>query len=476
MKRYRIAATFSILFVTLTSGVFAQGINDALRLAYPGLSPNARALGMGNSYIALSDDASAMYFNPAGMGLIKRLELSGGIDYSNFNNKTTFMGNNTTYSNSSTKLDRISFAFPFPTMRGSLVFGMSYHATKDFNGALKFDGFNNSSTSLIQDFLNTDIPFDLYLTDVNNNTPINGNLNQSGNSLSSGILNNWTFSGAMEVSPNLFVGANLNINTGSYTWNNEYYEDDTKNIYQGKTDPATAGTEDFRTFYLNRILNWDISGWDAKVGILYQMKNNFRFGATIQFPKSFTIKEKFDVAGKSEFGTGAVYYLDEAKYSDNVEYDITTPFELGAGLSYSLKGLVASAEVTLVDYKQIKFSGAGNGLSSQYIEGINKDVKDFLRAVVNYNAGLEYTIPNIGLRLRAGYFVQRSAYQDDPSEYDKKYITGGIGFLTDETIGIDLSYVHGWWNDFGDNYGSNVSRTFQEITLDNVMMTITYRF
>lgn len=476
MKFFRIPVYLFILFVLLTPVLLAQGVSDALRLAYPGLGSNARALGMGNSYIALSDDASAMYYNPAGMGLLKRLEFSGGLDYSNFNNNTTFLGNTTSYSNSSTRLDRVSFAFPFPTMRGSLVFGMSFHTTKDLTGALKFNGFNNGSTSLIQDFLNTDIPFDLYLTDTDNNTPINGKLNQSGTILSSGAINNWTFSGAAEIYKNLFVGANLNINNGKYTWNNEYYEDDTENNYQGRTDPATAETEDFKTFFLNRILDWDISGWDAKVGILYQIKNNFRFGITIQFPKLFTIKEKFDVTGRSEFGTGSVYYLDESKYSDQVEYDITTPFELGAGLSYSLKGLVASVQVTLLDYKQIEFSGAGQGLTSQYVESVNKDVKDQLRAVVNYNAGLEYTIPKVGLRLRAGYFAQPSAYQNDESIYDKKYITGGIGFLTDETIGIDLSYVHGWWNDFGDNYGSNVARTFQEITLDNVMMTLTYRF
>ncbi len=135
-----------------SSFIFAQDVNDVLRVAIPGLGSDARALGMGNSYIALSDDGSASFFNPAGFGLLKRLEFTGGLSYAGFNNDVNFFNNNTSYSNSNTKLNQLTFAFPFPTLQGSLVFALSYHTTKDLTGAVKFDGFNNGNTSLIQDF------------------------------------------------------------------------------------------------------------------------------------------------------------------------------------------------------------------------------------------------------------------------------------------------------------------------------------
>ena len=169
----------AIIFLFAVS-LNAQNINDALRLGVPGLGVSARALGMGNSYIGLSDDASAGYFNPAGLGLLKRIEFSGGLDYNKFSNNTTFFSNSTNETNSTTRLNRISLAIPFPTYQGSLVFGISYHTGKDLTGALKFDGFNNGNNSMIQNLLTTNIPYDLYLTDTLNNTPINGNLNQSG--------------------------------------------------------------------------------------------------------------------------------------------------------------------------------------------------------------------------------------------------------------------------------------------------------
>ena len=453
----------------------AQNINDALRVAISGLGSNARALGMGNSYIGLSDDGSAAFFNPAGLGLLKRLEFTGGLSHLSYNNDTEFFDETTSYSNSNTALNRLSFAFPFPTMRGSLVFGLSYHTTKDLTGAMKFDGFNRGSTSMIQDLNEYSfIPYDLFLTDSAFNTPFLGRLNQSGTIISDGNLHNWTFSGAIEVYRNLYLGLNLNIITGSFKSDNEYYEDDTQNLYEGVIASEEPDSEDFLTFYLNRIIDWDISGWDAKFGILYQLNNEARFGLTIQFPKTYNIKEEFTVEGYSQFNTGFTPELNSDDYSDAVEYDIITPFEIGAGLSYNLKGLMVSGQVTIIDYSQTEFEDvAGLGTIA---EDNNRDIKEQLKSVINYNIGLEYNISGTGLRVRGGFFVMPSPYQDDPSEFNRKYVTAGLGFLTDETVGIDVAYAYGWWEDFGDNYGSDVSRTFQDVSTSKFMITGIYRF
>ena len=167
--------------------------------------------------------------------------------------------------------------------------------------------------------------------------------------------------------------------------------------------------------------------------------------------------------------------MDRDKYSDAVEYEIETPIELGAGFSVNYGGLIFSAQATIIDYSQSEFKNV-DGLSEQYAESLNKDIKDMLKSVFNYNLGVEYIVPNVGLRLRGGYFVQPSPYQEDPSEFNRKYLTAGIGFLTDETVGIDIAYAYGWWKDYGDNYGSNVSRTFQDIKTNQFIITGTYRF
>ena len=62
------------------------------------------------------------------------------------------------------------------------------------------------------------------------------------------------------------------------------------------------------------------------------------------------------------------------------------------------------------------------------------------------------------------------------SNFGKKYLTGGIGFLADETFAIDVAYAHSWWKTYGDNYGTNLSRVDQDIAADKMLVTFSYRF
>lgn len=480
MKR-RILKLFIFNTVLLVSGsLFAQDYNDAFRVSELGLGSNARALGMGNAYTAVSDDFSAASYNPAGFGLLKRMEFAGGINYSNYKNNAEFFGQKTDYSNSQTKLDQFSFAFPFPVIRGSLVVAVGYSRDKDFNNALSFNGFNPGNSSMIQALSGkNDASYYLYLTDANGNTPISGQLQQSGTVLSSGGIGKWSFSGATEVSRNVFVGGSLNIYNGDFKRTREYYEDDVKQVYGNSvlTDPDKATTADFRTFYLNDIIDWDITGWDAKIGLLYQAGRYAHFGASIKFPTSYTIKEKYTETGRSEFGTGASYTIDPV-IEDNVEYDITTPFIFTGGGSVNYHGLVASVDLSFIDYTQMEYdnSDSDGGLAAEKIAKNNRDIKELFSGVMNFNAGLEYRIPETDLRVRGGFILNPSPFKDDPSDFDKKYITTGIGFLANEAFAFDVAYAHGWWKDLGDNYSSGVSRTYQDISYNNLIFTVSYRF
>ncbi|MDP3684165.1 MAG: hypothetical protein Q8S01_09550, partial [Ignavibacteria bacterium] len=327
---------------------------------------------------------------------------------------------------------------------------MAYNKGKDLTTALQFDGFNIENHSMIQ-YLGIDsyIPFDVYLSDDNGNVNvINGKLNQSGTMLQEGGLESWTFSSAMEVSKNLYIGGSLNVNSGTFKSNREYYEVVIINVYDTvESAPGYPNTINFLTFFRNDIIDWEISGWDLKLGTIYQLSKIARFGATIQFPKTFTIKETYQLHVRSEFEK-AIY---ENSYDDNVEYDITTPFALTGAASVNVKGLILSAEATLTDYTQTEFTNP-KGISTSYFAGLNKDMKELMRAVANINVGVEYTIPEVGIRVRGGFISQPSPYKGDPSDFGKKYLTGGVGFLADETFAIDVAYAHGWWKTYGDNY------------------------
>ena len=323
--------------------------------------------------------------------------------------------------------------------------------------------------------LNVSYPiFDSQNEYIKDTTLISGLLNQSGEILQEGSLNKWTLGGAVEVARNVFVGANLNIISGSYKRNREYYEDDTHDVYESTlyTFPGDSRTGDFQSFYLNDILDWDIAGWDLAVGILYRVNQFVDVGTTIKFPTSYTIKEKYYVDGRSQFGTGSSFTLNPPILNE-LEYDISTPFEFTGSAAVKIESLTLSGDVKFIDFTQMEFD---KGLEPNQISRNNKDIIEMFRSTVNFNGGAEFVIPMIGIKIRGGFIYQPSPFKGDPSEYDRKYVTAGLGFDNNDSFALDIGYAYGWWKDFGDNYGFNVSRTFQDINMHNLVLSVKYRY
>jgi len=143
------------------------------------------------------------------------------------------------------------------------------------------------------------------------------------------------------------------------------------------------------------------------------------------------------------------------------------------GGSFKNDIVTLSAEATMIDYTQMQFT---SGLDQVIREQNNNEIKSLFRTVYNLNAGAEIKIPNSGFALRGGFMYKPSPYQGDPTEYDKKYITAGIGYKTGSNLALNIAYSYGWWKDFGDNYGYNVSRTYQNLTKDYFLIGISYNF
>ena len=474
-----------ITIIGLTTFSSAQNYTDALLLSEPGLYSSARALSLGNSYTALSDDFSAVLFNPAGLGLVKKLGLSASINMYSYDNTVSFRGSNSNSLQNTVNLNQIGFTYPVPTLRGSLVFALGYNRTKEFNTITEFDGYNSSNTSMIQHItgdINDVVPItnDVLLayeirdphTDdyIRDTTLINGLLNQSGKTKSQGSIGKWSFAGATEIAEGLFIGGTFNILSGSYKRDRDYYEDDTKDIYGTNLElvPGNSSTKDFQTFYFNDIIDWDISGWDFKLGILYDWENFVRFGADVKFPSYYNIKESYYVNASSEFGTTNFYELS-SPIIDNVEYKIKTPFEYSAGASVKVLIFTLSGGVKLMDYTQMEFT---EGLGKEYRIERNKEIGDLFRTAVTYNLGAEIKLPHLPVWGRIGTMYMQSPYSGDPTEFDKKYLTAGVGVLLGNVFKIDFGYAYGWWKDFSDNYGSNVSRTQHNINVHNIILNI----
>ncbi|MBI2418892.1 MAG: hypothetical protein HYV28_13520 [Ignavibacteriales bacterium] len=481
--------TYLVIIAFFISTLHAQTVGDMIRLSEPGFSPNARTLGMGNAFSAISNDASAMFFNPAGLGFIKRLEIASGFDYNRTKNGSTLHNTEINANNSKTAFNQLAFVFPFPTLQGSLVFGISYNRTKDFNEMVKFSGYNGANNSFIQalngskyegDYL---IPVYLKLAaSIDDSTGIVGKLTQSGTHIVAGELENWSFAGAVEIEKNLFLGLNLAILSGAYKKEIDYYEDDLAGFYKNiLANPDDAKSKGFRSFNYKGTLDLELSGYELKFGMIYKMQQFGNVGLVIQLPKSYTVKEQFIVNASAEFSE---YYTSiyPEDFSSKVEYTISTPFVLTGAGSLNFMGATFAGELSLSDYTQAEFDSPVD-MESSILTDLNKSIKNSQRAVVNYNLGAEYTLPEVNAKVRFGYFTRKSTYDGDPTSFDKQFFTVGLGFMMSPSLLLDIAYMHGWWEEYFDNYNyidkylnSNISRVYQNKSIDDLAISFHYRF
>jgi len=473
---------YLIVLLILTNLLFAQNFNDAVRLSQQSLDFDARTLALGNSTIGALGSFSNSLINPAGIATIKRDVFSMSFNSNNIKNTANFLGTSRSSDRRNGNVNQVSFIMPLPVKKGSAVLAFGYNQVNDFNSVLEFNAFNSGNTSMIQDLteFNDDIAFELgvsypvidndsmYLRDE---TLINGRLNQSGKLIEDGALNSWIVSGAAEIQKNLFVGGTFNIISGKYTSNRTYLEDDFDNdIYNGLLDASDPNTEDFRSFYLNDAINWDITGWDFRLGILYKMNGFLNFGATIKFPSVYQIDETYTIYGDSEFRQTFFRYDPLESF---VEYEIKSPMEYSAGVSASLPFITLNAGAKYVDYSQLEFS---EGFSTSELFNLNNDIQEVLKSTANWNIGAEVSLPYPALKIRGGFIYNPSPYVGDGAEFDKKYITAGLGFPIAKKLLFDFAYIHGWWENFGDNYDVDVSRTYQDLKVDKLVFSASYIF
>ncbi|MBK7106114.1 MAG: outer membrane protein transport protein [Ignavibacteriae bacterium] len=479
--KVKIYFVIGIFLLNCSNYIFAQNFNDAYRLSEQTVDFDARTLAFGNSSIASMGNFSSAVINPAGLATIKKSLLNFGINTNSFNNNGSIFNSSSTTEKSNNNTNQFGLVFPLPTKKGSAVIAFGYNQSNDYNSFVKFDGFNSNTNSMIQDlaFANDDLAYELYLSypTYNSNgdydgdvTNINGRLNQSGSIDEEGSLNSWLMSGAFEISKNIFIGGTLNLLSGEYKRTRTYWEEDVNNVYTGYLDSQDSSTFDFQSFYLNDNIMWDISGFDFRLGLLYKMNDMLNFGATIKFPTSYTILETYSVYGESEFAN-AGYYVDYP--GEEFEYKISTPMELSGGISASLPFVNLNASLKFIDYSQLEFT---DGFDEIDLDTKNAKIVENLENVVNYNFGAEVTFPYPAMKLRGGFIYNPSPYIGDASDYDKKYFTAGLGLPLSKNLIIDFAYLHGWWNNFGDNYGTNLSRINQEITLNKFGITVNYIF
>ena len=369
----------------------------------------ARALGMGGTFIAIADDATAASWNPAGLVQLEQPEISIVGDYSSqtesFSSDQHPEIANTSHGDV-LKINYLSAAVPVHWHK-HMVFSLNYQRLYDFY---------------------RDLGYERYLADDELNLDQQIQFNQSGSVGAVGLA------GSVELTPRLAVGLTMNIWTDQLGhengWDATYLETSTGSQ---SGIPVAVNTriqdryEKFRGINFNLGLLWDMDRWGT-LGVI--AKTPFR--ATIQHYYQFDQTQIYGDPLDATTTNGPV--------SVEEEVDLHLPWSYGLGWSRRFSDrLTLGADLYRTEWSGYYLTdGQGNQFSP--VSGRPRAQSD-VDATTHLRVGGEYLllwpIHQVAVSIRAGLL-----YDPEPGEGHPEDVWGaalGTGYTTPR-LSIDVAY------------------------------------
>ena len=365
----RKALLLTLATVSLTA--FAQGMNFNL------MGSGARALGMGGAFIAMSDDASAITWNPAGLTQLIKPEVGimGG-----FKMETATLNGDDWYSYSHGTIDFASLVMPVSTGFSNLVIAAAYHSMID---VYAFDTNEEYST----DFTHIDT------------------------SEFSGAFSAITPAIAIDL-PMIAVGVATDI------W------------FKGPTSKFTFyESADTNTLYYTETGTSDVLGFGVVLGGLITPPGGFvKIGATMRLPFSMKYNKDYDIHA---IGTGAYSDFDTT-YVDSAI--LHWPMMLGFGFALNFSSLTFSVDYEMRKYSNMEVEENGTTYNNEL-----PDCNQF-RVGLEYLLSLgPVGIPlRLGFMTDPRTYFNTDMNGNEGDQVIGKYITFGTGLLL-PNINFDFS-------------------------------------
>jgi uncharacterized protein YneR len=374
------------------------------------LVSGARSLGMGGVGLAVVDDSWAVSSNPAGLARMRRIELACGLTKSSDDLEGSAFGGDFDTSLSRTNLSSIRFAYPFPTFRGSLVFGL---------GGARVHSFDDDFLAAFEDTISWEENEGDFLT---------GPWSQIEDHIAQGGIYAWTLAAAMDASPGVSLGASVSLWTGSFSRDFIWTADDSHEL-----------SDNYDRYRLTVSSDADVSGFRARLGGLFYLAEGLSAALVVDSPIALTfdgtevVRQEFDGVAEEPQIT---YFSDE----------LTLPFTLGAGVAYSPTDLfVVAGDVWYTDWSEMTYEGF------LYLDD-PAERRAAYEATTDYRIGAELTVPAWPVRLRAGYMSRPLPYRGLDVTSDRAYVSLGVGVLIDTVLAVDVAWLHGSYERTGPDY------------------------
>lgn len=495
MKKYILSA----FALAAAAGLGAQNITDAFRMSENNYYGTARSVAMGNAFTALGGDLGSAIINPAGTAVNGYSQfvitpsvglLAGSATFNSSPDAAATYGPESgisgakaylpnfgfvTVMNSSDKssiLRRFSLGFVGSASayymddmtasgnnnRTSYMGYLAADATNSGIASSTFEGLTPRSyqeinawywpvgiawnTNMISNYTADDTRYvgaaqNVYSTGL----PVAGDLAQRLGRLSRGFKYDMVVNAGLNFLDWIYVGANLGIVTYNYQSDNFFRE--------AAVNPADfanefdSGTTYFRDMVFKESLKSEGTGINLKLGtIITPPGTSWRFGAAIQTPTYFELKDELRYYGELNFTDDAFNAGPKRTDTGIFEYGFTAPFRCNFGTAYVLPGGsgVLSADYEYCNYHGMRFSTVDDYTSDEWNE-TNDYLRQYSGGQHHLRLGAEYK-PAPEVAFRAGYTFatspERDSYGDAPKAYTHS-AAAGIGYSSAGSFFCDFA-------------------------------------
>lgn len=435
---------------------------------------SARTAAMGNAFISLGGDIGALAINPASSGIYRYSEFSLTPSITLDSYTADYLDESIIQRASKFSIPSVGYVGNLSSVKrggtSSLKFGFAINRINNLNSRFTARGTTDGSSwlgavaSATNGILPSEIelnsptdkqPFysgipwknilawDTYLIDLLPGTSdeyvgatenidgdlisIGGPLDQRFTRETTGSQTEFLVNLGGNIGSKLFIGANIGIQTLTYTDIQEYKEQ------ANSSGDFQTGFQHLNYYYWQ---NTNGVGLNAKLGMIFVPVKGLRIGATLTTPTFMSITEQWEEEVSSSFDDGNKY--SSVSPTGEYSYAMISPLKLGAGISYVFGNFaIISADIEGVSYNTARLSKTEDGVD--VFSNENDNIKEEFRFGKNLRIGAEVK-PVKSLALRAGYSYYQSAEKNNPNDF--RFISAGIGFISSSGFFADFTLQH----------------------------------
>lgn len=514
MKKYLL-----LPILCISTAIYAQIPEDALRYSFFPQNGTARNLAIGGAMGSLGGDVNAIFVNPAGLGNYKTGEFVFTPGFFMNNNKANFRGTENKYNKNVMGFGPIGLVFGASNRYNSSTsqaIGFAVTQTASYNNTVQYKGLNNLSSfteqwseqvaksgETIDDVLNNPLyaygsapALYTYLVDtfrVNGNLQVRGlpeSILDAGQALmqentieTRGGMYEVALGYAMNKKDKFQWGFSVGIPIVNYQSTTTFKE----------TDTSANANNDFSSFTYTDEFSTKGAGINARLGLIFKPTQFIRLGLAVNTP-TYMVSLKDTRSTHLEANTEGYAGITEVSSTEftnqqagQSKYTMLTPWKVLVSGSYVFreienvkqqKGFI-TADIEYVNHKGSNFYSANEAPTPEeksYYKSLNQVIKNEYKGNFNFRLGGELKFNTVMTRLGFAYYT--NPYKDSELKASRMLLSGGLGYRH-KGFFADLTYVHSFNKDINVPYRlEDRANTFASINNQrgNIIASIGFKF